>query len=146
MRGIFRGYDQKHRGMAKPGHKCQASGEARIGGNSFIEHVRSLTAFNLKAILWGQCSYHFHFIDVKTRTHRREMIKLWCFKPLFYLFIYLYFLAAPQGMRDPSSPSIEPVPPAVEARSPSHWTTREFPMFSYFKSSTIIICKWLHIC
>ena len=64
---------------------------------------------------------------MKTRTHRREMIKLWCFKPLFYLFIYLYFLAAPQGMRDPSSPSIEPVPPAVEARSPSHWTVREVP-------------------
>ena len=24
-------------------------------------------------------------------------------------------------------PGIEPVPPAVEVRSPNHWTTREFP-------------------
>ena len=24
-------------------------------------------------------------------------------------------------------PGIKPVPPAVKARSPNHWTTREFP-------------------
>ena len=27
-----------------------------------------------------------------------------------------------------SQPGIEPVPPAVEAQSPNHWTTREFSM------------------
>ena len=26
-------------------------------------------------------------------------------------------------------PGIEPRPPAVEAQSPNHWTTREFPKF-----------------
>ena len=26
---------------------------------------------------------------------------------------------------------IEPVPPAVEARSPNHWTAREFPPFLF---------------
>ena len=25
-------------------------------------------------------------------------------------------------------PGIEPTPPAVEAQSPNHWTTREFPV------------------
>ena len=25
-------------------------------------------------------------------------------------------------------PGIEPVPPAVEVRSPNHWTAREFPI------------------
>ena len=28
-------------------------------------------------------------------------------------------------------PGFKPVPPAVEARSPNHWTTREFPEISY---------------
>ena len=38
----------------------------------------------------------------------------------------LFFLAAPCSMRDLSSPTrIEPSPPAVEARSPNHWTARE---------------------
>ena len=30
-------------------------------------------------------------------------------------------------------PGIERVPPAVEARSPKHWTAREFPAVEYFK-------------
>ena len=37
------------------------------------------------------------------------------------------YLATPQGIWDLSSPEIESVPPAVEAQSPNHWTTREFP-------------------
>ena len=33
-------------------------------------------------------------------------------------------------------PGIEPVPLAVKARSPNHWTTREFPpLFKYLKMS-----------
>ena len=39
----------------------------------------------------------------------------------------LFILATPQGIWDLSSPEIKPVPPAVEAQSPNHWTTREFP-------------------
>ena len=30
-------------------------------------------------------------------------------------------------------PGIELVPPAVEAQSPNHWTTREFPSIFIFK-------------
>ena len=47
-------------------------------------------------------------------------------------FIYL-FMAMLWGLQDLSSPisvpwpGIEPRPPAVEAWSPNHWTTREFP-------------------
>ena len=32
-----------------------------------------------------------------------------------------------------SQPGIEPVPPAVEAQSPNHWTSREFPFLLLLK-------------
>ena len=38
-----------------------------------------------------------------------------------------FFLAMPRSMHDPHWPGIEPVPPAVEARSLNHWTAREVP-------------------
>ena len=38
----------------------------------------------------------------------------------------LFFLAAPCGLQDLSSP-IEPGPSAVKAPSANHWTAREFP-------------------
>ena len=45
---------------------------------------------------------------------------------------YIY-LAMSCGMQDINSqPGIEPVPPAVEAQSPNHWTTREFPSVPFF--------------
>ena len=45
-----------------------------------------------------------------------------------YIFFNFFFLAVPHGMLDLSSrPGIEPAPRAVEARSPNHWTAREFP-------------------
>ena len=51
------------------------------------------------------------------------------------LFIYLFiYLAAPGlscGTWDPvPRPGIEPRPPALGERSPSHWTTREVPVSS----------------
>ena len=53
---------------------------------------------------------------------------------LFCLFgvSLLLLLFWPRGMRDLSSrPGIEPVPPAVEAWSPNHWSAREFPVWSF---------------
>ena len=44
------------------------------------------------------------------------------------------FLAPPLGLRGRilvPRPGIEPMPPAVEAETPNHWTAREFPML-YF--------------
>ena len=44
---------------------------------------------------------------------------------------------------------IEPAPPAVEVRSPNHWTAREFPLFSflfYLKNFYLFIYFWLHRC
>ena len=29
------------------------------------------------------------------------------------------------------SPGIEPVPPAVEAQSPNHWTAKEYPVLNF---------------
>ena len=49
------------------------------------------------------------------------------------------FLAVLRGMQDLSSPQpgIEPVPPAVEAWSPNHWTAREFPCILLFKMNIL---------
>ena len=48
----------------------------------------------------------------------------------FYILIFWPSHAA-CGTLVPRS-GIKPVPPAVGARSPNHWTTREFPLFTYF--------------
>ena len=37
-------------------------------------------------------------------------------------------------------PDIEPVPPAVDAQSPNHWTAKEFPVFSIFTK----LCNLYH--
>ena len=45
---------------------------------------------------------------------------------IFYL-IY-YYIAMPSDFQDLSSqPGMEPMPSAVEAWSPNHWTAREVP-------------------
>ena len=42
----------------------------------------------------------------------------------------IFFLSTPHGLRDLSSPtSVRTRAPALEAQSPNHWTTREFPKF-----------------
>ena len=38
-------------------------------------------------------------------------------------------------------PGIEPMPPAVEAQSPNHWTAREFPLSFYFLLLLLFIFK-----
>ena len=49
---------------------------------------------------------------------------------------YISFLATSHGMRDLSSPTRdEPEPPTVEAQSPNHWTTREFPVYFSLRSA-----------
>ena len=49
--------------------------------------------------------------------------------------LFFFFLAAPRGMQDLSPPpGIEPVPPAVGARSLNHWTAREVPVCPFLKS------------
>ena len=44
---IFGGYEQRHKGMGRPGYKYQVSEEARMSGNLFLEDFRGSTAFNL---------------------------------------------------------------------------------------------------
>ena len=54
------------------------------------------------------------------------------FNRLFYFFIFIFWLrCAACGIIVPW-PGIEPGPSAVRARSPNHWTTREFPNRLYF--------------
>ena len=43
----------------------------------------------------------------------------------FIIYLFIYRCLEELGILVPR-PGMEPVPPAVEAGSPSHWTTREF--------------------
>ena len=48
-------------------------------------------------------------------------------QPFLPSFLLSFILAAPRFLQDLSSPTgIEPGPSAVRARSPNHWTAREF--------------------
>ena len=61
----------------------------------------------------------------------RDYFLLLFFMDFFFFFcfnLYFYFLATFHCIWDPSSPTrIEPMPAAVEAPNPNHWTTREVP-------------------
>ena len=46
------------------------------------------------------------------------------------LFVFCFFGCVAGGILIPQ-PGMEPRPSAVKARSPNHWTTREFPRFLY---------------
>ena len=56
--------------------------------------------------------------------------------------ILFIFLAMPRGLQDLSSPTggggVEPMPPAMQARSPNHWTAREVPKVPSLSSGTEI--------
>ena len=43
-----------------------------------------------------------------------------------YIYIFFFFGRAAYGILIPR-PGMEPVPPAIEAQSLNHWTTREVP-------------------
>ena len=63
---------------------------------------------------------------------------------LFFSSLFFFFFFAPCGILIPR-PGIEPVPPSVDACSPNHWTTREFPSkhFLFFSSICLFIYLWL---
>ena len=79
--------------------------------------------------------------------HLIDNIFLSFFKGVFFFFLnqfkFVYLLTAPLGMWDLVPwPGIEPMTPAVEARSLNHWTTREvqhFPFFVVHKASQSIV-------
>ena len=54
---------------------------------------------------------------------------------LVKLTIFFFFFWPPRAARGISvpPPGIEPVSPAVEARSPNHWTTGEFPQLTILR-------------
>ena len=51
-----------------------------------------------------------------------------------FIYFFIYGRTAACGILV-SRPGIEPVPPAVEAWSPNHWTTKEFPLLDIFIKS-----------
>ena len=55
---------------------------------------------------------------------------------------FFFFFFWPRGILVPW-PGIEPVPPAVEAQSPNHWTAREFPHAHLFP--TLPSRRWPNI-
>ena len=54
---------------------------------------------------------------------------LWLFIVSFFFFLFGCITAS--GILVPQ-PGIEPMPPAVEAQSPDHWTAREVPYYFLF--------------
>ena len=51
--------------------------------------------------------------------------------------LIFFFLAAPCGTQNLSSPGIQPVPPSMEAWSLNHWTIREVLTVLHFKKGLI---------
>ena len=80
----------------------------------------------------------FPFQDSNRFTHYSKSFS-------FILFYYFIFLATPRGLWDLSSPTRDWTQAlAVRARSPNHWTTREFPSFIlYLNLSSICKLFWL---
>ena len=50
---------------------------------------------------------------------------------------FFFFLAAPCGTQNLSSPGIQPVPPSMEAGSLNHWTIREVLTVPHFKKGLL---------
>ena len=61
---------------------------------------------------------------LRRRTGRERHFLLFFFPLFFFFFFFLATRTAFQILVPHLE--IEPVPPAVEAQSPNHWTTREF--------------------
>ena len=63
----------------------------------------------------------------------------------FKLKFFFNFLATSCGMRELNSPPrIKPMPPAVEAWSVNHWTTKEVLRIRFLKCFLLESCKCLH--
>ena len=53
---------------------------------------------------------------------------------VLFVYLFIYFWLYPTACRILVPwPGIEPAPPALEARSLNHWTTREVPYFIFWK-------------
>ena len=78
-----------------------------------------------------------------TKQTRISLDRIWI--TIFYLLLLLLFWPHHAARRIlVPRPGTEPVPPAVEAQTLNHWTTREVPGSLYFKSSQeILISKYL---
>ena len=96
--------------------------------------------FQLVAAIWAlnpnlRHTLVAHLLQTgRQRIHCRFLVLI-CFS--VFLFLFLFFSFWPYcmacGIFVPQ-PGIESVPPAVEAWSPNHWTTREFPNYWYLNS------------
>ena len=88
--------------------------------------------FGVKSILTHPLSMNQFYLEIL------ELAFLLLF--LFYLFFWLCCMAC--GILVPR-PRIEPVPPAVEAWSPNHWTARKFPDLAFlFLSQVALNTEW----
>ena len=96
-------------------------------------------------------SYTSDFLPVSCSFLPRRFYPCSSFKKIFIYLAVRSLSCSMQtlscGMRDPVSwPGIEPGPPALAARSLSHWSTREVPMpfpFSAISSPTLFVACYL---
>ena len=76
----------------------------------------------------------FSFVFM-SQIYLKDLLKFQVIGQLFSkLFIpitnFLFFWPCSMGILVPQ-PGIKPVPSAVKAQSPNHWTAREFPIINY---------------
>ena len=78
-------------------------------------------------------------VSLRSQCQHGQVRALFQFIDFFFFFFFFKnnlkktFLAAPCSMWDLSSQSgIEPMPPALEAQTLTHWTAREVSLFSFF--------------
>ena len=64
---------------------------------------------------------------------------------IFFLFFLLWILTAACGILVPW-PGIESRPPELRAWSPSHWTTREVPVYAFLHFIfRLLLCRWSRV-
>ena len=76
-----------------------------------------------------------------------DPVSLWTRPSIFLFFIYfILFIFLPHHAACRilvPQPGIEPMPPAVEVGSPSHWTAREFPTLHSFQPPCLALSHTL---
>ena len=84
--------------------------------------------------------YHFYIwiMHIRKKRHKVYLVcnennqqwSVWCWVKIHFFFGHIPW------HEDLSSPTRdEPEPPTVEAQSPNHWTTREFPVYFSLRSA-----------
>ena len=120
--------------VLKPNSPCffkLFSASTKFVSNYLANHIFSPPMFCVEN------AKHRKVTRIITHTHLSLLSLGWPvnFVPIFQFFFFFFFFFWLHNMACGIIvpwPGIEPVQPAVEAQSPNHWTTREFPPIFQF--------------